>query len=69
MGQEWAAYSFDYPLVRLLKSVIFFFKVLYFFYFIKHAIKYLIIKPLEPLNTIPSPRTKTIVNNLLMSKF
>ena len=43
-------------------EICYFFKVLYFFYFIKHAILIL-------LNTIPLTRTKTFVNNLLMSKY
>ena len=41
-----------------------FFEVLYFFLFIKHAIKYLFIKPFDLLNTIPLSRTKALVNNL-----
>ena len=35
-----------------------FFKVLYFFSFIKHAIKHLIIKPFDLLNIIPLRRTR-----------
>ena len=50
-------------------EICYFFKVLYFFQFIKHAIKRLIIKPFDLLNTIPLIRTTTLVNNLLMSKF
>ena len=38
-------------------------------FFVKHAIKHLIMKPFYLLNTIPSTRTKTLVNNPLMSKF
>ena len=53
-----------YYTIRLLKSVISF-KVLYFFYIIKHAIKHLIIKPFDLLNI----RSKTLVNNLSMNKF
>ena len=34
-----------------------------YFYF-KHAIKHLIIKPFDLLNTVPFSRTKTFVNNL-----
>ena len=33
----------------------------------KHAIKHLIIKPFDLLNTILLIRTKALVNNLLMS--
>ena len=44
-------------------EICYFFKVLY----IKHAIKRLIIKPFDLLNTIPLARTKTLVNNLLMN--
>ena len=47
-------------IIRLLKSLI---------SFTKHAIKYLIIKPFDLLNTIPLTRTKALVKNLLMSKF
>ena len=38
------------------------------FYSFKHAIKRLIIKPLDLLNTIPLTRIKTLVNNLLTSE-
>ena len=50
-------------------EICYFFNVLYFFSFIKHAIKHFIIKPFDLLNIIPLSRTKTLVNNLLMSKF
>ena len=42
-------------------EICYFFKLLYFFQFIKHAIKHLtdlIIKPFDLLNTIPWTRTK-----------
>ena len=38
------------------------------FYSFKQAIKHLIIKPLDLLNTIPLTRIKTLVNNLLTSE-
>ena len=38
------------------------------FYSFKHAIKHLIIKPLDLLNTIPLTRIKTLVTNLLTSE-
>ena len=50
-------------------KICYFFKVLYFFSFIQRAIKHLITTPFDLLNTIPLSRTKTLVNNLLMSKF
>ena len=37
--------------------------------FIKHAIKHLITKAFDLINTIPLMRTKALVNILLMSKF
>ena len=50
--------------IRLLKSVI---SLKYFFQFIKHTIKHLIIKPFDLLNTILLTGTKALVNNVLMS--
>ena len=50
-------------------EICYFFNARYFFSFIKHAIKHFIIKPFDLLNIIPLSRTKTLVNNLLMSKF
>ena len=35
----------------------------------KTLLKHLIIKPFDLINTIPLTRTKTLVNNLIMSKF
>ena len=35
----------------------------------KDAIKHVIIKPFDLLNTIPLTRPKTFVKNLLMNKF
>ena len=35
----------------------------------KHAIKYLVIKPFDLLNTIRLTRIKTLLNNLLINKF
>ena len=49
-------------------EICYFFKVLYYFWFFKHVIKHLIVKPFDLLNTITLTRTKTLVNNLLMSK-
>ena len=44
-----------------------FLKVIYFFKFIKHTAQHLILNHSNLLNTIPLTRTKTLVNNLLMS--
>ena len=50
-------------------EICYFFKVLYFSSFSKNAIKHCIIKPFDVLNTISLTRTKTLVNNLFVSKF
>ena len=42
--------------------------MLFFFQFIKHAVKHLIVKPFDLLNTISLIKTKTLVNHLLMDK-
>ena len=68
---------------RLFKNFCFFkvfytVKILKYVTFLKHftsfnssniLLKQLIIKPFELLNIIPLTRTKTLVNNLLKSKF
>ena len=35
----------------------------------EHAIKHLVIKPFDLLNTVLLTRTKTLVNNVLISNF
>ena len=57
-------YSFKVSNIINLE-ICYFFKLFYFFQFINHAIKHLIIKPFDLLNTILLIRTKALVNNLL----